>query len=139
MSLLSIDITKVKRLSLKEVKLPTLERKLVEPITPILEERLPTGEEIAYSKLIAINPLIEDLVEGLDLVICKTGERIKKLNLRELEERSYDKETLVNWIIREANVNRERAEKGFIYMLEEGMIEETIDPDLFYLTGSTPF
>lgn len=138
MSLLSIDITKVKRLSLKEVKLPALEVK-VEPINPILVERPPTGEEIAYSKLIAINPLIEDLVEGLDLVSCKTGERIKKLDLRELEERSYDKETLVNWIIREANVNRERAEKGFIYMLEERMIEETVDPALFYITGSTPF
>jgi hypothetical protein len=139
MSLLSIDITKVKRLSLKDVKLPTLERKMVEPITPILEERLPTVEEIAYSKLVAINPLVEKLVDRLDLVSCKTGERIKKLNLRELEERSYDKETLVNWIIREANVSRERAEKGFIYMLEERMIEETIDPDLFYITGSTPF
>jgi hypothetical protein len=139
LSLLSIDITKVKRLSLKEVKLPTLERKIVEPITPILEERLPTVEEIAYSKLVAINPLVEKLVDRLELVSCKTGERIKKLDLRELEERSYDKETLVNWIIREANVNRERAEKGFIYMLEERMIEETVDPNLFYITGSTPF
>jgi hypothetical protein len=139
MSLLSTDITKVKRLSLKEVKLPTLERKIVEPITSILEERLPTVEEIAYSKLVAINPLVEKLVDRLELVSCKTGERIKKLDLRELEERSYDKETLVNWIIREANVNRERAEKGFIYMLEERMIEETVDPNLFYITGSTPF
>lgn len=37
MSLLSINITKVKRLSLKEIKLPTPEVK-VEPTTPILQK-----------------------------------------------------------------------------------------------------
>jgi hypothetical protein len=82
MSLLSTDITKVKRLSLREVKLPASEVR-VEPITPILVERPPTDEEIAYSKLVAINPLIEELVESLDLVSSKTGERIKKVELRE--------------------------------------------------------
>lgn len=85
MSLLSIDITKVKRLSLREVKLPTTERK-VEPITPILVERPPTDEEIAYSKLVAINPLIEELVERLDLVSITTGERIKKIDLLEYKQ-----------------------------------------------------
>jgi hypothetical protein len=82
MSLLSTDIAKVKRLSLRDVKLPTIERK-VEPITPILVERPPTDEEIAYSKLVAINPLIEELVERLDLVSTITGERIKKVELPE--------------------------------------------------------
>ena len=82
MSLLSTDIAKVKRLSLRDVKLPTIERK-VEPITPILVERPPTDEEIAYSKLVAINPLIEELVERLDLVSTITGERIKKVELSE--------------------------------------------------------
>ena len=82
MNLLSTDIAKVKRLSLKGVKLPTTERK-VEPITPILVESPPTAEEIAYSKLLAINPLLEKLVERLDLVSIKTGERIKKVELRE--------------------------------------------------------
>jgi len=72
----------VKRLSLRDVKLPTIERK-VEPITPILVERPPTDEEIAYSKLVAINPLIEELVERLDLVSTITGERIKKVELSE--------------------------------------------------------
>jgi hypothetical protein len=80
MSLLSTDITKVKRLSLREVRLPAPERR-VEPITQV--ERPPTDEEIAYSKLVAINPLIEELVERLDLVSIKTGERIKKVELRE--------------------------------------------------------
>jgi hypothetical protein len=138
MGLLSIDITKSKRLSFKEVRLspPEDPPELIQTIS-IAEP--PKAEDIAYTRLIAINPLIEDLVEGLDLVSCKTGARIKKLDLKELEEKSYSKETLINWIIKEANVNRLRAEKGFIYMLEERMIEETIDPDLFYLTGSTPF
>ena len=82
MSLLSTDITKVKRLSLREAKLPTPELR-VEPITPILVERPPSDEEIAYSKLVAINPLIEELVDSLDLVSIKTGERINKVELRE--------------------------------------------------------
>jgi hypothetical protein len=79
MSLLSTDITKVKRLSLREVKLPAPEIR-VEPITPILVERPPTAEEIAYSNLVAINPLLEELVERLDLVSIKTGERIIKVS-----------------------------------------------------------
>lgn len=138
MSLLSIDITKVKRPSLREVKLPTPEPR-VEPVTLKKIEPPPTAEEIAYSRIVAINPLVEELVKGLNLVSCKTGQIIEKIDLKQLEERSYSKETLVNWIIREANVNRERAEKGFIYMLDEAIIKETIDPELYYLTGSTPF
>ncbi len=82
MSLLNVDIAKVKRLSIREVKLPTTERR-VEPITPIMVEGPPTDEEIAYSKLVAINPLIEELVERLDLVSITTGERIKKVELPE--------------------------------------------------------
>ena len=51
MSLLSTDITKVKRLSLKEVKLPAPELRDIEPTPPIKVERPPTDEEIAYSRL----------------------------------------------------------------------------------------
>ena len=82
MGLLNVDIAKVKRLSLREVKLPTTERK-VEPITPIQVEKPPTDEEIAYSRLVAINPHLEELVESLDLVSTITGERIKKVELPE--------------------------------------------------------
>lgn len=166
MSLLSTDIAKVKRLSLREVKLPTTERK-VEPITPILVERPPTDEEIAYSKLVAINPLIEELVERLDLVSITTGERIKKVELREdikphpeteikaqeidrpklialaqrvIEgENSYTKEEIIERIKEATNVSQERTERGFILMLQAGAIEQTINPELYYLTGSTPF
>lgn len=162
MSLLSKDITKVKRLSLREVKLPAPERR----IEPITTERPPTDEEIAYSKLVAINPLIEELVERLDLVSIKTGERIKKVELREdikphpepeikaqeidkpklialaqrvIEgENSYSKEEIVARIKEATNVNQERAERGFYLILQAGAIEPTLG-DNYYLTGSTPF
>ena len=165
MSLLSTDITKVKRLSLREVKLPAPEIR-VEPITPILVERPPTAEEIAYSNLVAINPLLEELVERLDLVSIKTGERIKKVELREdikphpepeikaqeidkpklialaqrvIEgENSYSKEDIVARIKEATNVSQERAERGFYLILQAGAIEPTLG-DNYYLTGSTPF
>jgi hypothetical protein len=153
MSLLSTDIAKVKRLSLRDVKLPTIERK-VEPITPILVERPPTDEEIAYSRLVVINPLIEELVERLDLVSITTGERIRKVELREeykphpepeikaqeidkpklialaqrvIEgENSYSREDIIERIKEATNVNQERAEKGFNLMLQAGAIEPTL-------------
>ena len=163
MSLLSTDITKVKRLSLREVKLPAPEIR-VEPITPILVERPPSDEEIAYSKLVAINPIIEELVERLDLVSIKTGERIKKVELREdikpqpeikaqeidkpklialaqrvIEgENSYSREEIIERIKEATNVNQERADRGFNLILQAGAIEPTLG-DRYYLTGSTPF
>jgi len=166
MSLLSTDITKVKRLSLKEAKLPAPEIK--EPkVKPIQVEKPPTDEEIAYSKLVAINPLIEDLVERLKLVSNKTGERIKKVAIPEdykaptepdikeepvdnsklialagkviKGEESYSKEDIINRIKKVTNVSQERAERGFTLMLQAGAIEQTINPELYYLGGSTPF
>ncbi len=83
MSLLSTDIAKLKQLSIREVKLPGPEVREVEVIKPIQVEKPPTEEEIAYSKLVAINPLIEELVERLNLVSIKTGERIRKVEVRE--------------------------------------------------------
>ena len=165
MSLLSIDITKVKRLSLSQVKLPAPKIK-VEPITPILVERPPSDEEIAYSKLVAINPLIEELVERLQLVSINTGKRIKKVELREdikphpepeiktqeidkpklialaqrvIEgENSYSKEDIIARIKEATNVGQERAERGFTLILQAGAIEPILG-DRYYLTGSTPF
>jgi len=157
MSLLSIDITKVKRLSLREVKLPTPELR-IEYVTPILVERPPTDEEIAYSKLVAINPLLEELVERLDLVSIKTGERIKKVDLPKIErpkeidkpklialaqgviegENSYSKEDIIARIKEATNVSQERAEIGFNLILQAGIIEFTLG-ESYFLTGSTPF
>jgi hypothetical protein len=163
MSLLSTDITKVKRLSLREVKLPAPELR-VEPIAPILVERPPSDEETAYSKLVAISPLLEELVDSLDLVSIKTGERIKKVELREdikplpaielkeidklkpinlaqtviERENSYSKEDIIARIKEATNVSQERAETGFNLILQAGAIEPT-QGDRYYLTGSTPF
>lgn len=162
MSLLSTDITKVKRLSLREVRLPAPEEK----VEPILVERPPTDEEIAYSKLLKINPLLEELVESLDLVSETTGERIRKVELREeykphpepeikaqeidkpklialaqrvIEgENSYSREEIIERIKEATNVSQERAERGFNLILQAGAIEPTLG-DRYYLTGSTPF
>lgn len=166
MSLLSTDISKVKRLSLREVKLPAPELREA-PQRPIVVEKPPTEDEVAYSKLVAINPLIEELVERLDLVNCKTGERIRKVELRgepgepepepetkaqEIDkpklialaerviegERSYSREEIVARIKEATTVNQERAERGFYLLLRSGAIEPTMG-DTYFLTGSTPF
>ena len=164
MSLLYTDITKVNRLSLQEVKLPTTERR-VEPITPILVERPPTDEEIVYSKLVAINPLLEKLVDSLDLVSIKTGERIKKVDIEAIKphpepevkaqeidkpklialahrviegDSSYSKEDIIVKIEKATNVNQERAERGFNLILQAGAIQLT-PGGMYYLTGSIPF
>ena len=164
MSLVSTDITKVKRLSLREVKLPAPELR-VEPITPILVERPPTDEEIVYSKLVAINPLLEKLVDSLDLVSIKTGERLKKVDIEAIKphpepevkaqeidkpklialahrviegDNSYSKEDIIVKIEKAINVSQERAERGFNLILQAGAIQLT-PGGMYYLTGSIPF
>lgn len=162
MSLLSTDITKVKRLSLREVKLPTTERR-VEPITPILVEKPPTDEEIAYSKLVAINPLLEELVESLDLVSIDTGERVKKVELTEVKVETIKtisnlkiedlikdiiglqshrtKAELTTKLMEEITITEDRAETGIALALKNGAIKVmTVNNiDRYYLSGSTPF
>jgi hypothetical protein len=154
MSLLSTNITKVKKLSLKEVKLPTT-RRIAEPVK---REPPPTQEEINYSRLVAKNPLIEELVERLDLVSITTGKRIRKVALepeqpiKELDktklialaqrviegENSYTKEEIIERIKKATNVNQERAENGFNLILEAGAIDPT-GLNSYYLATSTPF
>ena len=140
------------------VKLPAPEVR-VEPVTPIQAERPPTEEEITYSKLVTVNPLLEKLVECLDLVSIKTGERIRKVaykphpekpqqtdkpRLKALAEQvlqegdNYSKDEVVERISKATNVSQERAERGFNLMLQTGAIELT-PGDRYYLTGSLPF
>lgn len=165
MRLLSTDITKSKRLSLDEVKLPAPDLR-VKPTTPIQVERPPKAEEIAYSKLVSINPYLETLVKDLDLVSITTGERIKKIELsQELKPHpepeikaqetdkdklialakkvikgadSYTKDELIERIKNTTKVNQERAERGFNLILQAGAIEAT-PGGRYYLRGSTPF
>jgi hypothetical protein len=102
MSLLSTDIAKVKRLSLREVKLPTPEPEI-------------KAQEIDKPKPIA---LAQRVIEG---------------------ENSYSREEIIERIKEATNVNQERAERGFNLILQAGAIEQTINPELYYLVGSTPF
>lgn len=56
-----------------------------------------------------------------------------------LPERMYTDTEIVEKIQTAAKLDRRRAEKGFYLMAELGAIEETLNPTLFYLGGSTPF
>jgi hypothetical protein len=142
MRLLSTDISKVKRLSLREVKLPTPERK-VDPITPTLVERPLTAEELTYSKLITINPLLEELVDRLDLISNTTGERIKKVELKTEIKPQLDLKTELQKIKGEANYSKIELLSFLSLEIVESLIKAK---DLiltrvgtYYLRGSTPF
>jgi hypothetical protein len=109
MSLLSVNIAKLKRLSLREVRLPATER-IVEAISPIKVDQATPEEPI----LIA---LAQRVIEG---------------------ENSYSTEEIVARIKKATNVNQERAEQYFKQILQAGEVEAT-PGNRYYLTGSTPF
>jgi hypothetical protein len=119
MGLLSIDITKKKRLSLGGIKLPEREVKL-EPTYP---KKVRRPEEEVYSKFIAINPLLEALVKEFNLVSSSTGEQIIE------KQRAYSKQELIDAIGEPELHNR----------LKNGDIEQALNPDIFFLGQSTPF
>ena len=164
MSLLYVDITKRRRPLIKTPDLPTVKK----DFTPLKEVEKPTEEELIYSILVAINPLIGELVERLDLVEENTKQRLKIFELGDeitlppgepnieslslLAERiikgedSYSREVIVNKILhypapqsKPHRIAKDRAERCFTQMLEAGVIEQTLNPDLYYLGGSTPF
>lgn len=78
MSLLNVDITKKRRLSLKEVKLPESQSRKSDNVNT-QTVKPPTAEEITYHKFTALNQAIDLLVDSLDLVSTITGERIRKI------------------------------------------------------------
>jgi hypothetical protein len=146
------DISNLKKSSLIDVKLPSPE---VE-IEPIVEENSPTEEEIIYSKIIAINPILENLVNDLYLVSSRTEEQIQKVEminqLRLVEtvtynqllaiakriiasEESYTIKEIITRLIAVVAVSQGRAFKGFRLMLEAGVIE-AIPGKRYCLTGS---
>jgi hypothetical protein len=99
MSLLSINLTKKKRLSLQGVELRAPKPRIQAPPT-LVDLRAPTEEEIAYSKLVAKYPLLEKLVNRVGLVSDKTRERLRIIKHPEERKLFYsDKEqkfTIVN-------------------------------------------
>ena len=118
MSLLSIDITKGKRLSFKELELPAQEPRR-EAYTPIQVERHPTDEEIAYSNLLARSPIVEFLVEALELVSLTTGKPLVKVKLPERRVEGYNeegKDEIIDLmkIIKPSNVIKENMEDVLI-------------------------
>lgn len=158
MGLLSKEITKVKRLSLKDVKPP-----LPMAPEPDIEVVEPTPEEIAYTAMAAINPLLDELVGRLSLVSSRTGEPLRKAkNVQKTEtpppmekhstgsklkniaqstlkdETGYTKEEIVERLQDGLNISKERAENGFKLLIESGEIEPAGE-ELYYLKGSTPF
>lgn len=159
MDLLSVEIPKLKKLSTLEVKAPQKEETSVQPFTDTLR---PSEEEVAYTTMIAKNPLLEELVASFDLVSCRTKERIKKLQkiqprkketrpqpgdssqlsalaLKIIDnENSYSMEEVIDRLREETKVTQERAERGFNLMVEAGVIEATTG-GRYCLKGSTPF
>jgi hypothetical protein len=139
MSLLSIDITKVKRPSLRGVTLPPPPQAR-EPIREI------PPEDPIYTRLVAINPILEDLVKALDLVnITPRGPKIAdsyRLTTIAgevlLPEVGYSREEAIERIREITKVDQERAERGLNLMVEAGAIEAT-PAGIYYLAGSTPF
>lgn len=153
MSLKNIDLSKVRRPSLKGIRLPE-----PKPRPPVIYGELPTWEEEdyseiqrAYSKLLDKNPVIGDLVEAMDLVSPTTGERIKVAETEKeppqlkdiargiMEERNnYSKEEIIARLQERTGGDEQRAEKGFNLLLGAGTIERT-SGGRYCLTGSTPF
>lgn len=128
MSLLNVDIAKVKRLSLREVKLPTTERLDLVSIT--------TGERIKKVELREdIKPHPEPEIKAQEI----DKPKLIALAQRVIEgENNYSREDIIERIKEATNVNQERAERGFNLILQAGAIEPTLG-DRYYLTGSTPF
>lgn len=149
MSLLSVDITKAKKLPLKKVKLSQEEEKAEPSVAPYTEE------EQIYTELIKVNPLVEDLVKQFNLVSDKTGEPLRKVEkqpLREVDKQrlrslaedvlqegsSQTKEEIIEQIIEQTKVSERRALRGFNLMVEVEAIELTPGGE-YYLKNSTPF
>ena len=151
MRLRPVDISKVKRISLKGVKLPVPE--VTQPNreeVPLSASSEATGKGDLFN-LIARNPSIGLLVETFDLVEVDTGVRPgtpqepeKGLSLSDVardileRENNYSQEEIIARIIDKTNIPRERAERGFNMMLDKNVIELT-NGGRYCLTGSTPF
>ena len=149
MSQTSTAIPKVKKLSLGRLPAPEIK----EPVAP---GSPPTEEDIIYSRLLGKYPLLGELVETLDLVSTKTGDRLRRVDITQpprpvdrsrlialateiLEpENSYSQEEVISRLQEATKVSPERAERGFNLMREAGAIEPTAG-ERYYLPGSTPF
>jgi hypothetical protein len=116
MSLLSTDITKVKRISLKEVKLTAQEVRTEAPPQS-------TQEEPAFKDRL----ILKALAERLDLRLLRVRSLLD-------EGKRYTKRQAIDQIIERVGgglINRKKAEGIFNKMLDKGTIEETGDRDYY--------
>lgn len=51
----------------------------------------------------------------------------------------YTRQDIITLLSSGAGITQARAENGFKALYEAGAIEQTLNPDYFYLSGSTPF
>lgn len=130
MSLLSAKISKRKRLSFTPKKTRT-------------EDSI---EDIEFSRLVDLDPIIGDLVDTFDLVDSdRQPQRVDlsqyyKIAIQVLPpEISASPEEIIEQLEQTFNINTARAEKGFKKLLASGAILPTLNPNLYYLKGSTPF
>lgn len=69
MSLLSINIKQLNKLSLKEVRLPAPKERELKPLEAIHIQKPLTTKETFYNRLITTYPLFKELVDTFDLII----------------------------------------------------------------------
>jgi len=144
MSLLSTNIAKVNKFSLKGSRVEATPKPAERPLrTPI------TKAEEALSRMIAKNSNIKTLVEVLDLIperaeiVAPEAKKQTKITIDSLaleildKESNYSKEEVLALIDKKTNVGRERAEAGFNLMVKNEILEESFRR--YYLRGSTPF
>jgi hypothetical protein len=127
-----------------------------------------TWEEELYTKLAEKNPLIESLCNRLKLVSLSSGVALrrkpknnpsiaqKNTTLTEVhqdknrlvknmallylsKETGYTRAEIVDRLREATAIDKKEAEEMFILMHETGVITQAITPEIYYLTGSTPF
>lgn len=136
-------------MSLLSAKIPAKRRLAFSP-TPNSQEKAPPSsiEDLRYSRLLALDPVLEALVEAFDLVDSKTGKSPERGDLAPYyktakrllsPEESYTEEEIKHRIREEYKATPSRAEEVFKKLLASGAILPTLNPDLYYLGGSTPF
>jgi hypothetical protein len=112
MSLLNIDLRKIKLFSLKGVKLPVKEIIKYDPLyTNVVVDEQPRID------ILKLRALAQNILE---------------------EKNNYTKEEIITILISEQNIDMERAELSFNLFLQVKVIESTCF-DRYYLTDSTPF
>lgn len=132
MSLLTAKISKKKSLSFT-------------PRKTRIEDSL---EDIEFSRVVEADPTIAELVDTFDLIDSETGRTPQRVDLSQYykisiqvlpPEGSASPEEIIERLKQTYKTTTARAENGFKKLLASGAILPTLNPNLYYLKGSTPF